>query len=283
MLVRYRTDSGTTISDFKADLDGIIQGTITSVNQLSTTARTNSTIVGSYPTGKYTRVNQTSYTYSKAHNEVAGYTHYFRLTFDSTMLTTVTLASGYTSGTDTLLNSTATSVNIQNFRYDSAYPTAFDIIINDKFIFFCAPQSNTYLGLFDLGHTGITRAYTNSMLMGVVNLNNTLNNNVASPLPLYWTTTGVTVPYSYNMDTLSYGTLSSGFSANTPFKRINSSGAVTITENPVYTVCFTTSNDSKLIYGMYKTPTNAFSGIQTYKDSSNLYRLNLYDFSLLVD
>lgn len=283
MLVRYRTTAGTTISDFKADIDGIIQGTITSASQLSTTAKTNSTILGSYPTGKYTRVNPTTYTYSKAHNEVAGYTSYFRLTFDSTMLTTLTLAAGYTSGTDTLLNTTSSTVNIQNFVYDSAYPAALDIVINDKLIFFSAPQSNSFVGIFDLGHTGITRTYTNSMLMGMVNLYNTLNTNIASPLPIYWAPLGVTVPYSYNMDTLTYGTLTSGFFASIPFKKTNSSGQITVLENPVYTVCSTTSNDAKLIYGIYKTPTNAFSGIQTYKDLSNLYRLNLYDFSLIVD
>ena len=134
MLVRYRTTSALTLNDFKADLDGIIQGTITQASQLSTNAKDNSVFYGTYPTGTFTRVNGTSYTYSKTHNEIAGKTHYFRLTFDSVALAAVTIASGYTSGSDTLLNTYNSVVGIAPFPYEIYYKYGVDIIVNEKMI-----------------------------------------------------------------------------------------------------------------------------------------------------
>ena len=104
MLVRYRTTGNQTLANFQADLNSIITGGVGSTNDLSAPARTYSSIYGTYPNGIYSRVNATTYTYSKAHNVIAGYTHYFRFGFSATQLTTWDLAQSYTSGTDSLVN-----------------------------------------------------------------------------------------------------------------------------------------------------------------------------------
>lgn len=287
MLVRYRLSSQSTLANFQADIDGIIQGTITQVSQLSAPAQANSSFYGTYPSGTYARVNGTSYTYSKVHNNVGTKTHYFRLSYDSTQLASITLAQGYTSGTDTLLNSSVKTVNIQRTVYDSNYPIGIDIVINNKMIYFQAAQSGVQAGIFDIGHNGITRAYTDSMLMSWQDLNGSLNNNIASyvsQMPVMFTTTGGSVPYTYNLDTLSYGSSVTGFSTLIPLKKmISVGGSVALIENPVFMSTPSSGNALNLIYGLYKVPTGALSGVQLYQDASSLYRLSVYDFSLLVD
>jgi hypothetical protein len=287
MLVRYRATSDLTLQNFKDDINAIILGTATSVSQLSVPARANTVFYGNYPTGAYTRVNGTSYTYSKVHNAVGTKTHYFRLTYDSTMLTTITLASGYTSGTDTLLNTTVKTVNLQKFAYDITNPQCIDIVVNSKGVFFLSPYSGLYGGIFDIGHNGVTRTYTDSMLMTYMNFDNILNSNVATFLtqnPIFKTTTGGTTPYSYNLDTLSYGSLTYGITTTIPYKRIASiGGTLSVIENPVFLDCPNSAYATHVLYGVYKLPTNSFSGTQTYVDANGLYRITFLDFSFLVD
>jgi hypothetical protein len=287
MLVRYRATSALTLQNFKDDINGIITGTITAANQLSSPAQANSTVLGNYPSAVYSRVNGTSYTYSKVHNSVGSKTHYFRLTFDSTQLTTFTIAQDYTSGTDTLLNSYAKTINLQKFTYDSTNPQSLDIIINNKGICFLSPYSGVYGGLFDIGHSGVSRTYTSSMLMTYMNFDNVLNNNIDTFLiqnPVFKTTTGGTTPYSYNLDTLSYGSLTYGITTTIPYKRMTTvGGTVSVIENPVFLDCPNSAYATHVLYGVYKLPTNCFSGIQTYVDGSSLYRITFLDFSFLVD
>ena len=115
MLVRYRTNTSCTLQNFKDDVNNIILGNIATLNDLSSGAdKVNSQLYGTYPVGTYTRVNATTYTYSKVHNDATtGKTHYFRLGYDSTTMSTISLAQSYTSGTDTLVNSFAKTVNIR--------------------------------------------------------------------------------------------------------------------------------------------------------------------------
>lgn len=287
MLVRYRVDSIPTMTQFKADIDGILQGTITQKSQLSAPAQANSEVYGTYPTGKYTRENETSYTYSKVHNTNASYTHYFRLTFDSTQLASITLAQGYTSGTDTLLNSAVTTTNVKLFTFDSNYPAGIDIVINDKMVVFMAPSSGCYFGIHDIGHNGVTRAYTDSMLMMAFDFTDARFENIDSydtQLPVFFTTSGGTIPYSYNLNTLSYGSLTTGLHTLIPLKRmIAVGGSLGVIENPVFTSTPSTGHSVNLVYGLYKIPTGTLGGIRQYKDGSDLYRLSFFDFSILVD
>lgn len=111
MLVKYRMVAGATLADMKADIHKIIAGQITTVADFSSSCdKTNTVIYGSYPTGVYTVENAGTYTYSKTHNQDSSYKHYFRLVWGATYLDQIILAQGYTSGTNTLVNSTTSSV-----------------------------------------------------------------------------------------------------------------------------------------------------------------------------
>lgn len=274
MLVRYRLSSESTLANFQADIDGIIQGTITQVNQLSAPAQANTIFYGSYPTGAFTRVNGTSYTYSKVHNSVTSKTHYFRLTFDAAQLTTITLAQGYTSGTDTLLNTSAQPVNIQRFIYDSNYPESLDIIVNDKMLFFRSAQSGVALGIFDIGHSGVTREYADSMLMMFQDMSN---------VPDFKTNTGGTIPYTYNFDSLSYGTVTTSVFSQSPIKKNTALKKVAVFENPISVTSTQTGSTLNLLYGAYKIPIPSIISGKLYQDTANLYRLPINNISLLVD
>lgn len=114
MLVKYRMLAGATIADLKSDIHKIISGQITAVADFSASCdKTNTAIYGSYPTGKYAVQDAASYTYSKVHSQDASYTEYFRLIWGAAQLDQIVLAAGYTAGTNTLVNSTTSSV----YRY----------------------------------------------------------------------------------------------------------------------------------------------------------------------
>ena len=287
MLVRYRTTTDLTLTDFKADLDGIIQGTITQASQLSTNAKDNSVFYGTYPTGTFARVNGTSYTYSKTHNEIAGKTHYFRLTFDSVALASVTIASGYTSGSDTLLNTYNSDVGIAPFPYDIYYKYGIDIVVSDKMIGIFTQNGNSF-GFIDIGHTGVSRAYTDSMMMAFVDIPpTTFSSNIATYTtqdPIFKTTTNAYIPYTYNFSSLSYGSLVYGFSATIPKKVVTTiGGTLSLIENPVFIDSMKSGYCSHVLYGVNKLATNAIGGFRVYADSLGLNRLTYCDFSFLVD
>lgn len=277
MLVRYRTTGNQTLANFQTDLNAIITGAVGSTSDLTTPARTYSTIYGTYPVGIYSRVNATTYTYSKAHNVVAGYTHYFRFGFSATQLTTWDLAQSYTSGTDTLINTyQKTSLGINpTINYDPNYPIGMDIIVSNKGIFIQAIQSNQAIGVFDIGHNGVTRAYTSDMLMVLQDMQNVIN---------YGANTGIVIPYTYSFDTLSYVTNTSTSHVNiTPLKKFTASSQLAVFENPVYMTNTPQGSTINLIYGLYKLPTATFSGVQIYQDSGNLYRLSMNDYAILIN
>lgn len=280
MLVRYRLNSTCTLANFQADINNIILGNVTTVANLSSGAdQTNSAVYGTYTPSIYSRVNGTTYTYSKAHNSIAGYTHYFRLTFDATQLTTIALAQSYTSGTDTLVNSSATTVNIQRFTFSAALQMGIDIVVSNKMLVFIAPQSGVLLGIVDMGHSSTTRAYTNSMLMMVQDFNNVPNYGINSQ-SLTLANTGGTIPYIYNYDTASYSTVTAGIGGAQTTRKGAGNGTTVVFENPMFTNAGGAVN---LMYGCYRIPFLSFSGVQIYKDASNLYRLTVNDISLLVD
>ena len=271
MLVRYRTNSSCTIENFKTDINNIITGNVTTVNDLSSGAdKVNSIIYGTYPAAIYTRVNASTFTYSKVHNDVStSKTHYFRLTFDSTKLTTLQLAQSYTSGSDTLVNGYTTTLNMNiPAKYDSFYKSTTDIIVSNKLIAICSPASGGMNIISDIGHSSTTRTFTNSMLMAYTSFstNPFLSANTVNP-------------YMYNYDTPGYSTNTNLFEALKGVRKAVGSTSV-VFENP----CFILSTGaSNLVYGLYRVPDNCFSGVQTYKDASNLYRLTFNNLSLLVD
>ena len=279
MLVRYRLNSSCTLQNFKDDINNIILGNVSTVANLSSGAdQTNSVIYGTYTPAIYARVNATTYTYSKVHNTFSSYTHYFRLTFDSTQLTTIALAQSYTSGTDTLVNSYASTVNIQRFTFNSVLQNGIDIIVSGKMLVFIAPQSSKMIGIVDLGNSSTTRTYTNSMLMMLQDFGNVPNWGPYTGTTLE--NTGGIIPYTYSYDTAGYATVTTGVGGVSTVRKNNASGAAVIFENPLF--C-TGGGASNLMYGCFRLPQLSFNGVQIYKDSSNLYRLTVYDNTLLVD
>ena len=278
MLVRYRINSTCTIDNFKTDINNIILGNVVSTANLSAGAATaNCAIYGAYSSSIYTRVNESTFTYSKDHN-TENKTHYIRLTFDGTKMTTLALANSYTSGTDTLLNSASLTVNMQMFTFNSAIQNGIDIIVTDKMLAFIAPQSGAMVGIVDIGHSSTTRTFTNSMLMMLQDFGNVPNWGALSQGIL--ANTGGTIPYSYNYDTSSYSTVTAGITGAQTLRKPAGNGVTVIFENPLFT---TSAGATNLMYGCYRIPYLSFSGIQIYKDASNYYRLTLNDISLLVD
>jgi hypothetical protein len=280
MLIRYRTNSSCTIQNFKDDVNNIILGNIASVNDLSSGAdKVNSVMYGTYPVGTYARVNASTFTYSKAHNSINGYTHYIRMAYDSTKMTTLALAQSYTSGTDTLVNSYTQTVNIQTSPYSIYKKFGIDIIVSSKMLVLFAPASGQFIGVIDLGHSTTTRTYTNSMLTMMQDFNNVPNYGVNSGNPLL-ANSGGTIPYMYNYDTAGYSTIITGIGGAQTSKKPSGNGTSVIFENPAFT---NSSGAVNLMQGCYRIPFLSFSGVQVYKDSSNLYRLTVNDISLLVD
>jgi hypothetical protein len=280
MLIRYRTNSSCTLQNFKDDVNNIILGNIITVANLSSGAdKVNSQMYGTYPTGTYARVNATTYTYSKLHNDTnTGKTHYFRLSYDATTLANIALANSYTSGTDTLVNSSVAVENIAPSAYSSFYKEGIDIIVSNKMLAIFAPQRNALVGIIDIGNSSTTRTYTNSMLMMLQDFTNVPNWGVNRGTLIE--NTGGTIPYSWNYDSAGYATVTCGIGGIKTTRKPAALGSQVVFENPMFA---TSAGASNLMYGCYQIPFLTFSGVQIYRDASNLYRLTANDISLLVD
>ena len=282
MLVRYRMNASCTLANMQSDFNNIILGNITSVNQLSAGCdQVNTVIYGSYPTGTpYARVNGSTFTYSKTHNDsTTSKTHYFRLNFDATKLTTIQLAQSYTSGTDTLVNGyTGSALNLVPIKYDANIGNGIDIVVNSKLIALLG-QGQT-VTILDLGHNNTTRTYANSMLMMYQDLGtNSIPQWGPNGITLNATTGGV-VPYTYLYSTSAYGTLSASLSAPLVTRISGGNGITILSENPLFYIAQGATN---LMYGAYRLPYATFNGVQIYKDTLNAYRITINDVSLLVD
>jgi len=276
MLVRYRMTANTTYSDMVSDVTKIINGTATALANLSAnTDQTNTQFYGTYPSSNFTTANATSNVYSKVHSTVNTYTHYIKLGWDnaSKTLANIQLAQNYFSGNDTLVNSTVSSVSVQPLNYTTTN-VGLDIIVSPQMLYI-GQGGATQLGVMDIGHNGITRVYTNSMLMIVQNMQNVIN---------YGANQGGTIPYSYNFDTLAYGSATTTMIAQTPIRKVNATGNLTIFENPTFLTTTSGTNGYvvNVLYGVYKLPSGIYAGVQTYVDGAGLRRLTINDFSLLT-
>lgn len=276
MLVRYRCNSTCTLVNLRTDINNILTGAVTSVTDLSSGAdQTNSVIYGTYPSGVYSKVGVSTYTYSKVHSTEASYTHYFRLTFSGTALTGFTVAQAYSAGTDTLVNSASKTLTLTPYPYDNFYRNTIDILVTNKCFMILNPGMNCYYGIVDIGHNGVTRTYNSSMLMMGQDFNDIINYGTPN--------LGGTIPYSYNFDTLSYGSHSLSHTSINPLRKQTANGNAVVIENPIYASSTAAASAGSLVYGVYKLQTGLFAGVQTYKDTSNLYRLTINDYAILVD
>jgi hypothetical protein len=356
-------NSSCTLANLKTDLHNIISGNITTTADFSAGCdKPHSSIYGTYPGGIYTVENAGTYTYSKIHNDYgAGTTHYFRLGFDSTQLTGLTLAKSYTSGSDTLVNSQSlstetyannfygsvdantltvsgfyrntgtmavgqkienasmsrtdvvntlpglritsqlsgsagstgtyrlninndvwdgagsvefitknenTSLNAKVIPYTTSMPYGIDIVITNKCFFISAQGSGVHLGIFDIGKNGVSREWTDSMLMAGIDLSGGLYSLAK-------------VPYNYKYSTLSYGSSTDLIVLrNNPVKKFKANGNIAILENPVFLQNLDAGNVISVTYGLYCLAPNAYASNSIYTDGST-YRLVINDFAIL--
>lgn len=273
MIFRYRMLSTCTYANMKADITGILTGTITSTGGLSAGADTaNCAVYGTYPSGIYSVSNSGTSTYAKIHNTYNTYTHYFRMGWDgSASLTTISLAQSYTSGTDTLVNSYTytlpTALGLQSYA-------PIDIIVTNSCVFLSNPAYGLNIGIFDIGHSGLTRAFTSSALMMF--------------LPFTSDTITGTIPYTYNLllTTPTYGV---GSTQNITYllpNRIpyNSAGNLAVMENPPFTYSLIGGNSVNAVYGLNKIFDQLYAPRSVYSDGSGTYRYVLgtpsYSFSI---
>lgn len=169
MLVRYRMNSSITIEQFKDDILKIVTGQISAVANLSNGCdKSNSQVLGSYPTGTYTAVHANSFTFSKVHNEYTDTTHYFRLAFNETVMNAWTLAEGYDSGTNVLINSQSLTDEISVHRSSNTVVTSGFLTINtfDDFWGFNTPRSSGGVQVGDRIESSNPRIDVNNIVLG---------------------------------------------------------------------------------------------------------------------
>ena len=278
MLVKYRMLPTISNANFKADIIGILDGSITSTAGLSAGADTaNSSFVGTYPSSQLTKVNAGTYTFSKIHGTDNTYTHYFRLTFDAGVglaakMTTFTVAQGYTSGTDTLLNSVAQTVNVSPNTYISAnqYPSGINIVLNSKCVWFSSLTSGKSFGIFDLGTNGITNTYANNMKMAYVN-----------------TTLGTfNIPYGYVLSggASGYTSLTGNLSGpTTPTLMSNISGSAIIVENPAFVSAATQGYAAYGVSNLFKLGSNMMAMDSIYNTSGTRRIVAAADYAIVTE
>lgn len=289
MLVRYRMTANTTYADMVSDVYKIVSGTASNVASLSANTSPNTVFFGTYPSSNFSVANTASNTFAKIHSTVGSKTHYIRLGWNNStqQLDTITLAQDYVSANDTLINSSSQSMNVSVVNYATTN-IGIDIIVSPQMLYF-SQGGNAQDGIFDIGHSGVTRTYTDSMLMMTLDLNNTTTNKfVASELVnevVPYTQNiyrGATIPYTYNFDTLAYGSSTPYLITNNPVRKVNANGSVTVFENPSWITNITTGYTLSVVYGLYKLPRGAYAGAQSYIDGAGLRRLTVNDFSLIT-
>ena len=369
MIVKYRMNSTCTLANMKADIDKIILGTATVPGDFSSGCDTaNTTFYGTYPSGTYAVENSGTSTYSKVHNDYgASYTHYFRLTYDGSKLQTMTLARGYTSGSDTLVNSQLltderegsffhgicygygteqyntnntsgssfnfngiyrgapyvgqrveiasvnelavmtppgfriaqqltgstgstgnyrmnklvevnargstefiswneySNINVQTYTFNATTaPFGIDIIITDKCLIINAQSQNTFIGIIDIGKNGITRNYTDSMMMCSVDLNCKL----------------AKIPYTFKYSTNSYGaSVDNTMLQFTPVRSLDASNNLVIIENPVFLQEPDNLYAIQSMYGIFAIPQNFYTQGAIYTDGTT-YRYVYNGFAI---
>jgi hypothetical protein len=163
--------------------------------------------------------------------------------------------------------SAAIKVNTYNAQ-TAAY--GIDIVVSSKLIYISSPYSGTQLGMFDIGKNGISRIYTDNMLMAGIDMQQEVF--------------GGTIPYSYRFNTNTYGAQTGlSLSSVTPLKRFNSSVELMVIENPVFMYQEDNGNVASVIYGLMKLPENTYASNVTYVDASAVRRLTINDYAILTE
>ena len=273
MLVKYRMLSNITIGQLTSDINGLIDGTITSVSGLSSGVdKTNSVISGTYPSGTYIKVNNSTNTFSKLHSADPATTHYFRLTYSASQMSNISLARSYTAGTDTLVDSAVYTANVAPNTYSTRaqFPSGINMVITNKCVYFSSLTSGRNFGIFDLGSNSITNIYTSNMKMAYIDLN-----------ARTWG-----LPYAYSLlgPSSGYSSITGNIAIITPrpIPEYNISNEAVIVENPTF---ISHTNQGFAAYGVYGLNTLALGVIAsdfTYA-STGVTRLAAPDYSIITE
>lgn len=275
MFVRYKTHSNATLTDVKNDIISILSGNITVANDFSAVCqKSNTTVIGTLPANVYSVANSSTMTFAKNHNDYANTTHYFRLQFSSNFWVSTVLARSYDSGTDTLVNGVQYPTSNTNTGF--AGEITLDIIAGEK-VFYISGSSVTskQTAILDIGKTGITRVFTNSMLMCVISDMYSGNN----------TTVGsACIPYTYNLVADGYSAIANlYFETITPGKQGIANGSLFAVENPCMIYKQETANGMQYIYGMQTPSLVPYKPGAIYSDNTGSYRYFYGNYSLIVD
>jgi hypothetical protein len=178
----------------------------------------------------------------------------------------------YTSGTSTYWQVyRPQNADLELNTYNAlTSPHGIDIVVSTKLIYISSPYSGAQLGMFDIGKNGVSRIYTDNMLMAGIDMQQEVF--------------GSTIPYAYKFNTNTYGA-QTGMSLNSvsPLKRFNSSSELLVMENPVFMYQEDSGNVASVIYGLMKLPENTYSSHITYTDASAVRRLTINDYAILTE
>lgn len=161
------------------------------------------------------------------------------------------------------------NVNLTTWPYASPTYNTMDISITDKGIFFGSAVNGVAFGIFDLSKNGLTREFTSSSLMAMVDLNN-FNN-------------GVQIPYWYNVSTSSYGVVAAGMNYETPTRIPRANATQYIVENPVSTTHRSAGFSVSTFYGFYKIANGTYNNSSRYTDGSGVNRIVYNNFCIVTE
>lgn len=269
MYVKYVAQANATLQTIRTDLIALVNGSISTANDFSVNCNRDSTVLkGTFPTGKYAVANSSnssSLTISKIHNDYSDTTHYVKLNFSGNTWSNTIVSRGYTSGTDTMVN----SLTFETVPTTLAGAVVLHIIVGSKTFYMYSDIANTKaLVVSDIGKTGVSRTFTNSMLMTAWNL----------VTPNYY------IPYVYDTTSDAYSSCSSPtVTSITPGKAGLSNGALFTVENPVFLIMDRAANTAFYHYGIVKPASLSYATHATYTDSAGGYRYYYGGYSLIAD
>ena len=268
MLVKYYMNSGCTYANMVADINGIVNGSITSTGGLSVGANTAlTTFTGTYPSTYYSVANSAgAYTYMKLYNANTSTNNYFTIGFNGTTgISSLTLGAGYANSTNSYALSSYTYTFPQIIGIQSY--ASIDIIVNNNLFFINNPSVGSYgAGIFDMGYNGVTQAFTSGLTASLMPISNVSGSTAGSTLiPVN--------PYSWVFANSSYGTSNSALTSVVPIPAVyNSSGNVAVLENPVFQYNQNQGNSVSVVYGLNSITQGEYIARTTYVDNNSVYR-----------
>lgn len=163
----------------------------------------------------------------------------------------------------------SSDLSLQRLAYDvNTQPTGIDFVITDKLFFISSPASGINLGIVDLGKSGVSREFDDSMLMASFDLNANL----------------LKIPFYYKFNTFSYGAKRDiDVVGELPIRQFRVDSSLALIENPAFMRQNENGNSVAIIYGLFLLPQSTLINNAIYQDSSNLARLVINNYAILTE